>query len=219
MNAVCLCVSVSGTITALKAQKRDKTRVAVYLDGEFAFGLALIHALWLKTGQTLTDAQIEELKAADTLEKARQRALDFIGYKPRTEREVRQRLTRAGVDEASMAQIVADMRNAGLLDDASFSKEWVESRLRSSPASRRKLEWELRQKGVAQSVINQTLQTADVDDTQTALDMARRRLPRLAGDDAITQKRKLSDYLARNGFNYSTISEVLAAVLTDETED
>lgn len=210
---------VSGTITALKAQKRDKTRVAVYLDGEFAFGLALIHALWLKIGQTLTDAQIDELKAADTLEKARQKAVDFIGYKPRSEREVRQRLTRAGVDEASMAQVVANLRNAGLLDDASFSKEWVESKLRSSPGSRRKLEWELRQKGVAQGVIDQTLQAADVDDVQTALDMARRRLPRLAGQDAFTQKRKLSDYLARNGFDYSTISEVVATVLNRETEE
>jgi regulatory protein len=191
----------------------------VYLDGEFAFGLALIHALWLKTGQTLTDAQIEELKAADTLEKAHQKAMDFITYRPRSEREVRQRLTRAGVDEASMTQIVADLRNAGLLDDASFSKEWVESRLRSAPGSRRKLEWELRQKGVAQNVIDKTLQTADVDDLQTALNMAQRRLPRLAGLDAISQKRKLSDYLARNGFDYTTISEVLATVLNRDTEE
>jgi regulatory protein len=190
--------------------------VAVHLDGEFAFGLALIHALWLKIGQTLTDAQIEELKAADTLEKARVRAVDFIGYRPRSVAEVRRRLTRAGVDEENISQIVANLRDAGLLDDASFSKEWVESRLRSAPKSRRMMAWELRQKGVAQGVIDETLQAADVDDAQTAQDMARRRLPRLASADALTKKRKLSEYLARNGFDYAIISEAVAAVLSEE---
>ncbi|HRA01067.1 MAG TPA: RecX family transcriptional regulator, partial [Thermoflexales bacterium] len=191
--------------------------MAVHLDGEFAFGLALIHALWLKIGQTLTDAQIEELKAADTLEKARVRAVDFIGYRPRSVAEVRRRLTRAGVDEENIAQIVANLRDAGLLDDASFSKEWVESRLRSAPKSRRMMAWELRQKGVAQGVIDETLQAADVDDAQTAQDMARRRLPRLASADALTKKRKLSEYLARNGFDYAIISEAVAAVLTQDS--
>ncbi len=186
------------------------------MDGEFAFGLALIHALWLKIGQTLTDAQIEELKAADTLEKARVRAVDFIGYRPRSVAEVRRRLTRAGVDEENISQIVANLRDAGLLDDASFSKEWVESRLRSAPKSRRMMAWELRQKGVAQGVIDETLQAADVDDAQTAQDMARRRLPRLASADALTKKRKLSEYLARNGFDYAIISEAVAAVLSEE---
>lgn len=186
------------------------------MDGEFAFGLALIHALWLKIGQTLTDAQIEELKAADTLEKARVRAVDFIGYRPRSVAEVRRRLTRAGVDEENIAQIVANLRDAGLLDDASFSKEWVESRLRSAPKSRRMMAWELRQKGVAQGVIDETLQAADVDDAQTAQDMARRRLPRLTSADALTKKRKLSEYLARNGFDYAIISEAVAAVLSEE---
>lgn len=187
------------------------------MDGEFAFGLALIHALWLKIGQTLTDAQIEELKAADTLEKARVRAVDFIGYRPRSVAEVRRRLTRAGVDEENISQIVANLREAGLLDDASFSKEWVESRLRSAPKSRRMMAWELRQKGVAQGVIDETLQAADVDDAQTAQDMARRRLPRLASADALTKKRKLSEYLARNGFDYAIISEAVAAVLTQDS--
>jgi regulatory protein len=62
---------MSGTITALKAQERSKDRVSVYLDGEFAFGLALIHALWLKIGQQLSDDEIVELQEADTVEKAK----------------------------------------------------------------------------------------------------------------------------------------------------
>ena len=68
---------MAGTITALVAQRKNKDRVNVYLDGEFAFGLALIEALKLKRGQVLSDADIERLRGADDIEKAHEKALRF----------------------------------------------------------------------------------------------------------------------------------------------
>ena len=59
-------------VTALKLQKRNKNRVNVYLDGEFAFGLARIVAAWLSTGQELTEEKIAELQAQDNVEVALQ---------------------------------------------------------------------------------------------------------------------------------------------------
>ena len=46
-------------ITALEVQKRDKERVNVYLDGEFAFGLPVIEAARLHTGQELSEDEIK----------------------------------------------------------------------------------------------------------------------------------------------------------------
>jgi len=104
---------MAGTVTALKAQARDKERINVYLDGEFAFGLALIHALWLRVGQKLSDEEIAELQAADSLEKAQQRALNLISYRPRSEKEVRLRLKKAGVDEESIQTVVQNWSKLG----------------------------------------------------------------------------------------------------------
>ncbi|HEY3340861.1 MAG TPA: RecX family transcriptional regulator, partial [Anaerolineae bacterium] len=148
---------MEGTITALKAQERSKDRVNVYLDGRFAFGLALIHALWLRVGQRLTDADIATLKDADTLEKVKQRTLRLISYRPRSVKEVQLRLRRAGVDEGTINEVVANLQQAGLLDDESFTKSWVESRLESSPRSKRMIAWELRKKGVSESTIDASL--------------------------------------------------------------
>jgi len=47
-------------ITALRFQKHNKDRVNVYLDGEFAFGLAGVEAARLHVGQKLTDEEIVE---------------------------------------------------------------------------------------------------------------------------------------------------------------
>ncbi len=202
---------MAGMITALKAQKNSRDRVNVYLDGEFAFGLALIHALWLRVGQTLTDQEIESLKASDTLEQARQRAVEFIAYRPRSEKEVRQRLQRAGAPEDVIEEIVASLRAAALLDDASFSRSWVDSRMRNGPRSRRMLAWELRQKGIDAETIDASLEA--VSDSEAAYQAALRRWPRVAEVQPEWQRRrKLSEYLARNGFGYDTIEEAIDRV-------
>ena len=61
---------MSHRITALKLQKRNRQRVNVYLDGDFAFGLARIVAAWLHVGQELSDEKIEQLLAEDAKEVA-----------------------------------------------------------------------------------------------------------------------------------------------------
>ena len=51
-------------ITAIEVQKRTPNRVNIYLDGEFAFGLSRIVAVWLRTGQELSEEKIEQLQIA-----------------------------------------------------------------------------------------------------------------------------------------------------------
>ncbi len=67
-------------ITALTHQKRNHRRVNVFLDGEFAFGLANIVAAWLKVGIDLSEEKITELLAADEREVLYQRALHLLSY-------------------------------------------------------------------------------------------------------------------------------------------
>jgi regulatory protein len=213
---------MSGTITALKAQARAKDRVNVYLDGKFAFGLALIHAVWLKVGQRLTDEEIAEMQSADTLEKAKQRALGLISYRPRSVQEVRRRLQRAGVDEDRIGEVVASLQQAGLLDDESFSKSWVESRVEASPRSKRMIAWELRQKGVSEPTIQASLESVNED--EAAYRLALKRWPKVAGlETAAERRRKLTEHLARHGFGFDIIKDVIqrleTEMNTDETAD
>ena len=58
---------MAGIITALKIQKRDKERVSVYIDDEFAFGLSRQVAEWITVGQELSDEKIRERQEAGLL--------------------------------------------------------------------------------------------------------------------------------------------------------
>jgi regulatory protein len=197
-------------VTALKQQSRNKNRVNVYLDDQFAFGLAKIEAVRLRIGQELTQADLARLKAADGVEQAHERALRFLGVRPRSEAEVRQRLRQQGVDEAILEEVLERLRRAGLVDDQAFANYWIENRTTFRPKSKRAMLVELRRKGVAAEVLDEALSASD--DSQAAYDVARKRAPRLAKLPEPDFRRKLSEFLGRRGFSYDIIEPVLERV-------
>ncbi|MBN1371831.1 MAG: RecX family transcriptional regulator [Anaerolineaceae bacterium] len=193
------------TITALKAQKRNPERINVYLDGEFAFGLARIVAAWLHIGQVLSEERIERLRQEDALEAAYQRALLALSYRPRSEQEVQRKLTEAGYDEAVRQAVIERLRNGGLVGDEQFAQAWVENRQAFRPRSKRMLAAELRQKGVGNEEIEQALLGA-VDDETMAYEAGARYARKLTAVDWETFRKRLSGYLGRKGFGYETVS-------------
>jgi len=67
---VCIQGVAVGVITALEAQKRNKERVNIYIDGQYAFSLTLMEAARLKKGQSLTEAEVAALQGEDTVLRA-----------------------------------------------------------------------------------------------------------------------------------------------------
>jgi regulatory protein len=197
-------------ITALTLQKRNRQRVNVYLDGEFAFGLARILAAWLQVGQALSDEKIAQLKAADEREVAYQRAIQFLNYRPRTENEIRQNLQKHGIPETVVEDVVQRLERARLLDDKRFAEAWVENRVDLHPRSRRALAYELKLRGVDQQLIQQSLE--QIDDDQAAYQAALRQSRKLQGLDWQAFRKKMYGYLARRGFDYETSAPVVKRV-------
>jgi|YNPMSStandDraft_1061717.scaffolds.fasta_scaffold37847_1 regulatory protein len=195
-------------ITALKAQKRNPDRINVYLEGEFAFGLSRIVAAWLHVGQMLSDEKIKQLQEEDVAEVAFQRALRFLAHRPRSKHEMEQKLQMAGFEPNVVRTVIERLKNSGYLDDQQFSKLWVENRNDYRPRSRRVLAMELRQKGVAEEIIQHTL-SENPDEEALAYRAASRYARRLEGLDWETFRTRLSGFLARRGFGYGTISSVV----------
>src|SRR5215470_669425 len=88
-------------------------------------------------------------------------ALRFLAQRPRTEYEVRQRLLRAGADEAAADATVRQLRQHHLLDDAAFARDWVEQRQTLRPRGARLVRFELRQRGVDAATAEAALETLD----------------------------------------------------------
>ena len=202
---------MAGTITSLVAQKKNKDRVNVYLDGEFAFGLALIEALKLKRGQVLSDADIERLRGADDIEKAHEKALRFLANRPRSEWEVRQNLAKAEFDSDTTDRVVDRLKGVALIDDAAFVRYWLDNRAQFNPRGQVALRQELRRKGVDRAVIDEVLAATDQSDDQAAIQSALAKADRFRQLPQAEFAQKLSAYLLRRGFNYEAVREAVAA--------
>ena len=202
------------TITDIKAQK-NKNRVNIYLDGDFAFGLSRHVAAWLRVGQELSEGKIADLLSQDKRETAFQKAVNLLNYRPRSEAEIRERLRKYDVDDETSDAILDRMRQSNLVDDRKFAENWVENRSEFSPRGHRALQYELRQKKIKQAIIDEVL--ASIDEHSLALDAARQKIHRLKNLEKRDYYKKLGGFLSRRGFSYDVISPVIEHYWNEET--
>ena len=208
---------MAGIITALVAQQKNTDRVNVYLDGEFALGLATIEALKLKRGQVLSDADLERLRGADETAQAHERALRFLANRPRSEWEVRQNLIKAKFDGDTIERVVERLTAVALIDDAAFARYWLDNRAQFNPRGQVALRQELQRKGVDRAVIDEALAAAAQSDDQAALQAALARADRFRQLPPAEFAQKLSAYLLRRGFNYEAVRAAVAVAWSDRT--
>jgi regulatory protein len=206
-------------VTRLVIQQRNKERVNVYLDDEFAFGLALMEAVHLKVGQTLTDEQIADLKDEDQYHKAYSRSLDYLSRRPRSRQEIERYLKGKEVPEPTIERVLARLTKAQLLDDLAFAHYWIENRDSFRPRGVRALRYELRQKGLDETIINEALNSSELDEIDSAYRVGAKQLYRLQSiEDRREFQQRLATYLARRGFNWETIREVSEQLWNDRNE-
>jgi len=197
-------------ITALTAQKRNKERVNVYLDGKFAFGLAVEAAVGLRVGQTLTPVEIAELQDRDQFARAKEKALRYLTYRPRSESEVRRNLQQKGYEDDLITGVIHYLKERDLLDDEAFAAYWVEQRETFKPRSRLALRQELREKGVARRVIDAAV--AGVDEYASAERAAEKRARRWEHLPYDEFRKKMGGYLKRRGFRYDVTKTTIEKI-------
>lgn len=189
----------------------------LYLDGKFAFGLSRITAAWLEVGKVLDEVLIQELQSADEVEVAYQKALNFLSFRSRSQDEVIKNLSKHGFSEGVIADVLSRLERQKLVDDFSFAQTWVENRSEFRPRGRRALRMELRQKGIANELIEEALK--DIDEKALAYQaatMQTRKYNRLDWDD---YRKKMIGFLARRGFNYGTAAEVVGEIWAENRVD
>lgn len=207
-----------GVITALEIQKRNKKRVSVFVDGEYAFSLSLDDAARLHKGQTLAEADIDALRQQDAVNTAVDLAARFLALRPRSEHEVRRNLADKDIAAPVIDEAMERLRALGYLDDHAFAAFWVQERVTFKPLSPQALRYELRQKGVADSIISDALAAIDAD--ETALRAARGQVRRLRGATQRDFRQKLAAFLQRRGFVYEDVRATIQRLMDElETND
>jgi len=195
-------------ITSIKQQSKRQNRYSVFVDEKYAFSLSETKLLEsrLVSGQELTKEQIAEYKKLSAEDKLYNRALNYVALRPRSVWEVREYLRRRDSPAPLIEQITNKLIELGLLDDQKYAQMFVHDRALLRPTSRRKMIMELRKKRLPEEVIQLTLESESTDELTALREIVakKRQLTKYRNDQL-----KFMQYLARQGFNYSDIKQVL----------
>lgn len=208
-------------ITEIVPQKKPG-RVNIFLDGKFAFGLSLetLAKTDLAAGQSITQKQIDQITKSEELSKLQDAAVRFLNWRPRSEKEVGDYLTkriaqkenirpRQAKDSPLITKIITKLKRYKLIDDRQFAKWFIDSRVRSSVKSARLISLELKSKGIDPQVIKTIIQNSPSEKTLATKAVAKK-IKRWQNLPEVEFKKKLYQFLLMRGFDYETVKEVFA---------
>ena len=137
---------------------------------------------------------------------ARSAAFRLLGYRGRSEAEVRRRLTPRYHSQV-IDRVITALTEQGYLDDAAFARQWRSSRERRRPRGQRLLRQELLGKGVPEETIREALENFDGPGNayRAGLSLAMR----LARGEFSQFRRRLWSLLQRRGFDGGVITETV----------
>jgi len=139
----------------------------------------------------------------------------------RTRAELEGQLTKRGFPDDVSSRVLDRLTQVGLIDDADFAEQWVQSRRANAVKGKRALAAELRTKGVDNEVISAALAGIDADaERQRAEQLVRDKLRRekLVDDDDAKIVRRLVGMLARRGYTQTMAFDVVKTELAGERE-
>ena len=198
-------------VTHLERQKHRKDRWSVYVDGEFAFGLDEVDLLYYKLseGAEISPGRLEYLRDQVVFAKASQSALDFLSHRPRTVSEIEKKLS-VGYAPDIVARVMDMLYEYKYVDDASYADEYAKERVNGGYGLK-KIEWELRERGVSQDLIDAALEKIEGVEKQSAMAALRVKYRNKPPIEA-KEKAGAFNYLLRRGYSSEVVREALAGV-------
>jgi len=155
------------------------------------------------------------LRIPDLIEKeltrAKNTAYRFLSYRPRSRAEIEAKLRDKEFDEAIVAAVLVDLARLGYVNDEQFARAWARGRIRLRGFGRRRIDQELRSKGVAPEIIRESLAEVfgETSETETAMHVAEKKLRTMQHVEPEARKRRLAGLLERKGYAFDVIREVL----------
>ena len=188
-------------ITKVAPAAKTPGRYNIFIDGQYSFSLDELQLVQagIHSGLEIDDEQLAKLRNESEFGKNYIRAIDLISRRLRSEKEIRDYARRKDWTPDNTNRVIDRLKDKGYLNDKVFAEAFVRSRQNAGKYSRRRIELDLRRKGIADTIIKEILHD-EVDDTDALRKLIAKRAKRY--DDV----NKLKAYLLRAGFNYDDIN-------------
>lgn len=218
-------------VTAITEQKANTKRASakkdrrynIFLDEKYAFSVSEENLLKHKfeIGRTLTEEEVEKTKKGEAQRRLTDQVMNFLSYRPRSEKEVRDYLTKAisknekikwsQAKESPLTDlVVSKLKKYKLVNDKEFAKWWIDSRTRAKQKSRAVIVAELTRKGISKDEVETILPKNNASDLKLALKVVEKKSKALEKLSSQEARKKIYSWLGSRGFDFEIASDVFA---------
>jgi len=193
-------------ITKIEQQKNNQDRWSIFIDGEFAFGVSTeeVFLFKLSVGKELSEEELEKMIKEKDYSKAKDAALKFLSYRARSEKELRDKLISKEFDPMTIERVVEFLKRYDYINDEKFAYSYVREHIRLKLEGRKKLIYDLRQKGIKSEIIDHVLDNTDINEIDQAIKLLKKKCPDKT-EPGLKEKQRIYQFLLRKGFFYDTI--------------
>lgn len=203
-------------ITKIEIGKRNRERVNIYIDDEFAFSLSaeIVYKENLAPKQVIDVEKLTRLAREDEFMKCKSSALKIVERSYRTEKEIFNKLITKEYSKESINRTIEFLREYNLINDRNYVKMYVKDKLKSQ--GKNKIKYNLKRKGISDELIIEELSKIDDEDSKNgAIILAQKKYNELKRRESDQYKlsQKLYRFLISKGYNYDLASDVMKEVI------
>jgi len=213
-------------ITRITTQKRSKHRYNIFIDdnqGEqygFSVDEDILIEFGLRKGLELDEAMMRKLVQQDSIHKSYDQAIRYLGYRMRTEKEIRDYLLKKEVDREHITEIMNKLSSRKLLNDKEFAIAFVNTRIQTTTKGPGLVEKELMQKGVTQQIARQAVEQYTYGiQYEKAMKVAEKKIRQSSKHSFNKQLDQMQSTLIRNGFTRDVINDVRSEYREETDQD
>lgn len=208
-------------ITKIETQKRQG-RYNIYLDEEYAFPVdeAVLVKHVLFKGMEITKEFQKQLEQEDNFSKAFSRAVNYLSYSLRSEKELRDDLVEHDFSLETAVEVIEKLKEMNYVDDLTYAESYTRTSANLSGKGPYNIRQELKKRGINETLIEQALLQYPLEQRiENGIAAAEKALKRTKQSSSKEANNKVRQSLMQKGFNNDEITEILAQVETEKDED
>ncbi len=184
--------------------------------------LLFTQQMWKKYKEIKPDGE----RVIKDVERARRktfdRAVNLLGYKPRSVVELRHRLMeKEWTNSEIVEEVIKKLEGYGYLNDGQFAKDFAASQLRGKPIGKRVLKQKLAMKKLDKETVDAAIENAfeEMPEAEVIERAIAKRLRLKGKPETREDTKKFYDYLLRQGFSYDLVSNKMRELNSRDFEE
>lgn len=167
----------------------------------------------LRRNDTVDQKFIDELKRKNELHKIKYSALNLLGRRSHSKRELYQKLTKKGFDKILCSNVLEELSEINYIDDEDFAEKYAEEKIKKGKSGINKIKAELIKKGIDKNIIQniEHKYRSDEEIIENIISLASKKneILKKKETDKRKLKNKLYSHLLGKGFTSEQVSEAI----------